>query len=388
MKRRPYVLLAELTYGCPLHCPYCSNPVSSPAESELDLEEWTRVFREAAQLGVLHVGLSGGEPLSRRDLNEVISAAHDSRLYTNLITSGLGLDFARARDLRASGLDSIQISFQADEAVLGDSIAGARAHQHKLEAAAAVTRAGLPLSLNVVLHRHNIGRLPALLLLAESLGAQRLELANVQFYGWAWLNRKSLLPTRDQAQAAFALAESAKERLAGRMEVVYVLPDYFERRPKPCMQGWGERYLTINPIGQVLPCPNATTIAGLQFENVRHHSLENIWNESASFNRFRGEEWMPLPCRECPERHLDFGGCRCQAALLTGDPAATDPVCSLSPHHLTLQNAVVEETRDLKTSFGMARQNPVAQTSRPDSTSTISKSILYPLRDQNLSSRT
>jgi len=358
VKRRPYVLLAELTYGCPLHCPYCSNPVSSPAEVELDTGEWNRVFQEAARLGVLHVGLSGGEPLLRRDLPEIISAAHDSGLYTNLITSGLGLDFARARQLRASGLDSIQISFQADEAVIGDSIAGARAHHHKIDAAAAVTQAGLPLSLNVVLHRHNIERLPAIFSLAESLGAQRLELANVQFYGWAWLNRKSLLPSRDQAQAAFALAQSAKERLAGRMEVIYVLPDYFEERPKPCMQGWGERYLTVNPIGQVLPCPNATSIPGLQFENVRQQSLENIWNESESFNRFRGEEWMPLPCRECPERHVDFGGCRCQAALLTGDPSATDPVCSLSPHHLMLQNTVREETSDLDASSWSARQNP------------------------------
>jgi pyrroloquinoline quinone biosynthesis protein E len=359
VKRRPYVLLAELTYGCPLHCPYCSNPVSSPAEIELDTVEWNRVFQEAARLGVLHAGLSGGEPLLRRDLPEIVLAAHDSGLYTNLITSGLGLDFARAQQLRASGLDSIQISFQADEAVLGDSIAGARAHHQKIDAAAAVTQAGLPLSLNVVLHRHNIERLPAILSLAESLGAQRLELANVQFYGWAWLNRKSLLPSRDQAQAAFALAQSAKERLAGRMEVIYVLPDYFEERPKPCMQGWGERYLTVNPIGQVLPCPNATSIPGLQFENVRQQSLENIWNESESFNRFRGEEWMPLPCRECPERHVDFGGCRCQAALLTGAPSATDPVCSLSPHHMILQNTVKEETRDLDPSFWSARQNPV-----------------------------
>jgi pyrroloquinoline quinone biosynthesis protein E len=323
--------LAELTYSCPLHCPYCSNPVSSPAGIELASSEWRRVFQEAAGLGVLHVGLSGGEPLLRRDLLEIISAARDAGLYTNLITSGLGLDFARAQQLRASGLDSIQISFQADEAVLGDSIAGTRAHHLKMDAAAAVTKAGLPLSLNIVLHRHNIERLPAIISLAESVGAQRLELANVQFYGWAWLNRKSLLPSRDQAQAAFALAESAKERLAGRMEVIYVLPDYFEERPKPCMQGWGERYLTVNPIGEVLPCPNATSIPGLRFENVRQNSLAAIWNESESFNRFRGEEWMPLPCRECPERQIDFGGCRCQSALLTGNPSATDPFAACLP---------------------------------------------------------
>ena len=198
--------------------------------------------------------------------------------------------------------------------------------------------------------------------LAETLGAHRLELANVQFYGWAFLNRKALLPSREQVQGALALALSEKKRLAGRMEVIYVLPDYFEERPKPCMQGWGAYYLTVNPIGQVLPCPNATSIPGLPFENVRQQSLENIWNESESFNRFRGEEWMPLPCRECPERRVDFGGCRCQAALLTGDPSVTDPVCSLSPYHMILQNIVKEERCDLDTSFWSARQNPIAQT--------------------------
>jgi pyrroloquinoline quinone biosynthesis protein E len=363
MKRRPYVLLAELTYNCPLHCPYCSNPVYSPVGIELATAEWIRVFREASGLGVLHVGLSGGEPLLRRDLPELIAGAREAGLYTNLITSGLGLDLVRAQQLRASGLDSVQISFQADEEPPGDAIAGARAHRHKMGAAAAVKQAGLPLSLNVVLHRGNIERLSAILALAESLEAQRLELANVQFYGWAWLNRKALLPSRDQAQAAFALAQTARDRLMGRMEIVYVLPDYFEERPKPCMQGWGERYLTVNPLGQVLPCPNATCIPGLQFENVRRKSLATIWHESASFNRFRGEEWMPPPCRECPERHADFGGCRCQAALLTGDPSATDPVCGLSPHHRIIQNIVEEETRDLNASPWSVRQNPIAPTS-------------------------
>jgi pyrroloquinoline quinone biosynthesis protein E len=344
LKRRPYVLLAELTYGCPLHCPYCSNPVSSPGGAELDTAEWERVFQQAAQLGVLHVGLSGGEPLLRADLPELAGAARRAGLYSNLITSGLGLDVTRATHLRQSGLDSIQLSFQADEAALGDSIAGTRAHLHKLKAAAAIIEAGLPLSLNVVLHRANITRLPAIMALAEKLGAIRLELANVQFYGWGLLNRKSLLPTRAQAETALAEAQAARVRLAGRMEIVYVLPDYFEQRPKPCMQGWGERYLTVNPFGQVLPCPNATSIPGLVFENVRKQSLERIWHESESFNRFRGEAWMPEPCRECPERQRDLGGCRCQAALLTGDAAATDPVCSLSPHHGLLKKIIEDET--------------------------------------------
>ena len=365
MKRRPYVLLAELTYGCPLHCPYCSNPVSSPGGAELDTQEWSRVFQEAARLGVLHVGLSGGEPLLRADLPELISSARDAGLYSNLITSGVGLDVARAQNLKASGLDSIQLSFQADEAALGNAIAGAKTHFLKLEAAAAVIEAGLPLSLNIVLHRGNIERLPAILALAETLGAQRLELANVQFYGWALLNRKSLLPSRAQAETALAQAQAARERLASHMEIVYVLPDYFEERPKPCMQGWGERYLTVNPTGDVLPCPNATSIPGLAFENVRRRSLETIWHESASFNRFRGEEWMPLPCRACPERERDFGGCRCQAALLTGDPAATDPVCSLSPHHGLLQKIVAEETASPEIPAWKMRQNPTVRLLSP-----------------------
>ena len=362
MKYRSYVLLAELTYGCPLHCPYCSNPVSSSAGTELSSAEWKRVFQEAAQLGVLHVGLSGGEPLLRRDLPDLIASARAAGLYSNLITSGVGLDLNRAEQLRASGLDSVQVSFQADEEILGDAIAGTRAHKVKLEAAAAVKEAGLPLSLNVVLHRSNIERLQAIISLAEALGAQRLELANVQYYGWALLNRKSLLPTREQVDVALALGLSEKKRLAGRMEIVYVRPDYLEERPKPCMQGWGQHYLTVNPIGQVLPCPNATSIPGLQFENVRQQSLDKIWHESGSFNRFRGEEWMPLPCRECPERHVDFGGCRCQAALLTGDAAATDPVCSLSPHHLIIQNIIKEETHGFEASSWSARQNPVVKT--------------------------
>ena len=356
MKRRPYVLLAELTYGCPLHCPYCSNPASLSAGEELSHAEWKRVFQEAVELGVLHVGLSGGEPLLRRDLPEIISAAREAGLYTNLITSGVGLDAVHARRLKEVGLDSIQISFQADEPTLADAIAGARVHRQKLDAAVVAKEAGLPLSLNVVLHRGNIARLEEILLLAENLGAQRLELANVQFYGWAWLNRGALLPSRDQVEVALAVAQAAQERLKERMEVVYVLPDYFEERPKPCMQGWGERYLTVNPIGQVLPCPNATSIPGLAFENVRQQSLAAIWNDSVSFNRFRGDAWMPLPCRECPERHADFGGCRCQAALLTGDASATDPVCGLSPHHALVENVIVA---DHSLSSWTARQNPI-----------------------------
>src|SRR5262252_10687962 len=342
---RPYALLAELTYRCPLHCPYCSNPVAASLHEaprrpqgggynngELTTDEWKRVIREAAALGVLQIGLSGGEPLARRDLGELIPAAREANLYTNLITSGIGLDDDRVRALRDAGLDSIQLSFQSDKSNLADEIAGARAHEHKLNVAAKIREAGIPLSLNFVIHRRNIDRLPQMITLAEALGAERVELANVQFYGWAFLNRAALLPTREQVIRARDIATAAKTRLAGKIDIFYVLPDYYESRPKPCLNGWGQRYLTVNSIGDVLPCPTASSaIPDLPLENVRIHPLDWIWRESESFNRFRGTEWMPEPCRSCPQKEIDFGGCRCQAALLTWDAANTDPVCEFSP---------------------------------------------------------
>jgi pyrroloquinoline quinone biosynthesis protein E len=353
---RPYALLAEITYRCPLHCPYCSNPIAvrdgnlesgAPAtpgktgsqelapscNAELSTDEWTRVIRQAAALGVLQIGFSGGEPLARGDLPELIRAAREAKLYTNLITSGIGLDDDRLGALRDAGLDSIQLSFQSDTTGLADEIAGARAHQRKLDAAAKIRAAGIPLSLNFVIHRRNIDRLPQMIELAESLQAERVELANVQFYGWAFLNRAALLPTREQVVRAREIAIAAKARLAGKIDIFYVLPDYYESRPKPCLSGWGQRYLTVNPIGDVLPCPTASSaIPDLRFENVRARDLDWIWRESESFNRFRGTEWMPEPCQSCPQREIDFGGCRCQAALLTGNAANTDPVCELSPN--------------------------------------------------------
>jgi PqqA peptide cyclase len=351
---RPYALLAEITYRCPLHCPYCSNAVAAslPAtpksdeggreasprpqggygNGELATDEWRRVIREAAALGVLQIGFSGGEPLARRDLPELVRAAREANLYTNLITSGIGLDDERVRLLRDAGLDSVQLSFQSDESELSDEIAGAQAHQRKLNVAQKIRAAGIPLSLNFVIHRRNIDRLPQMIELAESLRAERVELANVQFYGWAFLNRAALLPTREQVTRAREIATAAKARLAGRIDIFYVLPDYYETRPKPCLNGWGQRYLTINPIGDALPCPTASSaIPDLIFENVRARALDWIWRESESFNRFRGTEWMPEPCRSCPQREIDFGGCRCQAALLTGNAASTDPVCEFSP---------------------------------------------------------
>ena len=349
---RPYAFLAELTYRCPLHCPYCSNPTQVRNDRELTTDEWGRVIREAAGLGVLQIGFSGGEPLVRRDLAELVQVAREARLYTNLITSGVGLDKNRARELLDAGLDSVQLSFQSDHVDLADEIAGADAHQRKLDAAAVVRAAGISLSLNFVIHRRNIDRLPQIIDLTDALGAERVELANVQFYGWAFLNRAALLPTREQVTRAREVAIAAKNRLAGKIDVFYVLPDYYETRPKPCLNGWGQRYLTVNPIGDVLPCPTASSaIPDLRFENVRARSLDWIWRESKSFNRFRGTEWMPEPCRNCPQKEIDFGGCRCQAALLTGDAANTDPVCNLSPNRAHV-DAVL---RDLDRSSGHTR---------------------------------
>jgi pyrroloquinoline quinone biosynthesis protein E len=396
---RPYALLAEITYRCPLHCPYCSNPThncratASVADSdfgrrsdrptnadavasavpngqktlqatralgtghatanngELPTDEWKRVIREAAELGVLQIGFSGGEPLVRRDLADLVRAAREANLYTNLITSGIGLDKDRVRALREGGLDSVQLSFQSDTADLADEIAGAQAHRRKLDAAVKIRAAGIPLSLNFVIHRHNIDRLSKMIGLAESLQAQRVELANTQFYGWAFLNRAALFPTREQVIRAREIATAAKARLAGKIDIFYVLPDYYETRPKPCLNGWGQRYLTVNPVGDVLPCPTASSaIPDLRFENVRARALDWIWCESESFNRFRGTEWMPEPCRSCPQREVDFGGCRCQAALLTGNAANTDPVCDLSPNR-SVVDAVL---RDLNSSSNHA----------------------------------
>jgi pyrroloquinoline quinone biosynthesis protein E len=313
----------------------------------LTTDEWTRVIREAAALGVLQIGFSGGEPLVRRDLPELVRTAREADLYTNLITSGVGLDDDRVGALGDAGLDSVQLSFQSDSTDLADEIAGTRAHQCKLDAAAKIRAAGIPLSLNFVIHRRNIDRLPQMIELAESLSAKRVELANVQFYGWAFLNRAALLPTREQVVRAREIATVAKARLVGKVDIFYVLPDYYETRPKPCLAGWGQRYLTVNPIGDVLPCPTASSaIPDLRFENARTRELDWIWRESESFNRFRGTEWMPEPCQSCPQKEIDFGGCRCQAALLTGNAANTDPVCELSPNRATV-DAVLHELDSL-----------------------------------------
>ncbi len=337
---RPLGLLAELTYRCPLGCPYCSNPTALRHNgAELSTEEWDRVIREAAELGVLHVHFSGGEPLLHPGLRQLVATARACGLYTNLLTSGIPFPRATAETLRAAGLDHVQLSLQSDETPLADTIAGGRTHEAKLEAARLIRELGWPLTLNVVLHRTNIHRLPQLIELAEELDADRLELANVQFYGWAHRNRSTLLPDATALREAAACVAAARDRLRGRLRIDYVLPDALADRPKPCMEGWGRRYLTVNPQGDVLPCPTASCIESLHFDNVRQRALRWIWEESEAFNRFRGMAWMPEPCRSCELRHQDFGGCRCQAALLTGDATNTDPACSLAPHRAKLIEA-------------------------------------------------
>ncbi|HET6186863.1 MAG TPA: pyrroloquinoline quinone biosynthesis protein PqqE [Trebonia sp.] len=357
---RPFGLLAELTYACPLHCPYCSNPLNlGDYREELTTRQWRQVIVEAAELGVLQLHLSGGEPLQRSDLVDIVRFASGHGMYTNLITSASGLSSRRAELLRDAGLDHVQISIQADERELSDRIAGMPSFERKLTAARLVKKLGWPLTLNVVLHRHNIDRIRQILDLAAELGADRIELANTQYYGWAQRNREALLPSRAQLERAEAVARAARERLRGQMEMIYVIPDYYSKYPKPCMGGWGRRQLTVLPNGDVLPCPTAHTLP-LPRASVREHSLAWIWQQSPLFQRFRGTDWMPEPCRSCARRDLDFGGCRCQAFQLTGDAARTDPVCHLSPDHEIVASAVraASETTQPREAILIPRPHP------------------------------
>ena len=335
----PRGLLAELSYRCPLHCPYCSNPLELAArERELTAAEWARALREASHLGVVHVGFSGGEPLVRADLAELVAAARDAEIYSNLLTSGVGLTPKRAGELKRNGLDSVQVSFQDTLVESANEIAGADVHAAKLQAMRVARDLDFPLTLNIVLHARNIDRIEPIIEFAVEQGAERLELANVQFYGWALRNRDRLIPSREQIERSAEIAQRAQETLRGTMEVLYVIPDYFGTRPKPCMHGWGQRQLTINPTGEVLPCPTAFEIPGMRFENIRTQTLGEIWTESDAFTRFRGTAWMPDPCKSCEFREMDFGGCRCQAAILAGDATVTDPACSLSPYRQRLKD--------------------------------------------------
>jgi pyrroloquinoline quinone biosynthesis protein E len=329
----PLNLIAELTYRCPLRCPYCSNPLDLSAHREsLSADDWGRVFEESASLGVVHVGLTGGEPSTRRDLEEILERAVAADLYPHLVTAGLPLDANRLEELARIGLRSVQISIQDAEPEPSDLIAGTKSFERKIALCEKTHELGLALTLNCVLHRRNLASVPALLSLARRLHADRLELANTQYHGWALRNRAALMPTREQlAEAGRVVREAAA--VPGGPTVLFVLPDYFADRPKPCMGGWGRLALIVDPTGQVLPCHEAGEIPGLDFWNVKDRSVEQCWSEAPGMQAYRGSDWMPEPCRSCPDRELDFGGCRCQAFKLLGDAGQTDPACALSPHH-------------------------------------------------------
>ncbi|MFL6444153.1 MAG: pyrroloquinoline quinone biosynthesis protein PqqE [Candidatus Sulfotelmatobacter sp.] len=339
----PLALIAEVTHRCPLHCVYCSNPMQlAGTQSELSTGEWTSVFQQAGKLGMLHAHFTGGEPLARADLPELLSAARAAGLYTNLITSGIGLNDHRLAALMGAGLDHIQVSFQDSREDAANWIAGARAHAHKVELSRAIRKYKVAFTVNLVVHRQNLDHLEEMIAFIETLNPDRVEIAHAQYYGWALANRAALMPTPEQVDKGVAIVAEAEKRLAGRMRIDTVIPDYYAKYPKACMGGWGQRLMLINPSGKVLPCHAAEVLPQMSFENVRDRPLQWIWEESESFQRFRGESWMPEPCRSCDHRAEDFGGCRCQAFLLSGDAEATDPACSLAPKHSVIESALRE----------------------------------------------
>lgn len=344
---RPYTLIAELTYRCPLKCPYCSNPTNlKEHDGELTTDEWKRVLGEAEALGVVQVHFTGGEPCSRKDLEELVTRARELELFSNLVTSGVPLSKERLAGLAERGLDHVQVSIQSAHAERSDRIAGYASHPQKLEVMRWVTELGIPLTMNVVMHRENLDEIDELVAMAESVGASRLELANTQYVSWALLNREQLMPTREQLERGAEIAARHKKRLQGKIDVLFVKPDYFGTTPKACMDGWGRRFIHMIPDGRVLPCHAATSITSLTFDNVKDRPLGAIWASSAALNAYRGEEWMKEPCRTCDRRTVDFGGCRCQAFALTGDPANTDPACQLAPAHAMVADARAKTAPD------------------------------------------
>jgi len=354
-------LLLELTHRCPLQCPYCANPLAlERASEELGTETWLRVLDEAAELGVLQVHFSGGEPLARKDLLVLVRRAAERQLYANLITSAVLLDARLAGSLAEAGLDHVQISFQDVEPENADRIGGFRGgHARKLQAATLVREAGMALTLNFVIHRQNISRVAEMIALGETLGAGRIEIAHVQYYGWGLINRDALLPARADVDSTTAVVEAARARLTGTMAIDYVVPDYYAERPKACMAGWGRRFMNITPSGRALPCHAAETLPGFVFPSVTEASLGAIWQDAPAFNRFRGTGWMPEPCRSCERREIDWGGCRCQAFALTGDAARTDPACALAPDHAVMARAV-QARGEAPPPFTYRRIGPVA----------------------------
>ena len=353
----PLALIAEITHRCPLHCVYCSNPLEMKSRTEeLPTATWIDAFEQAAALGALQLDLTGGEPLARADLAELVAAARSAKLYTNLITSGIGLTADRLDALVKAGLDHIQLSFQDSREQPANEFAGAATHERKLAVAAEIARHRLAFTMNIVVHRSNLARLEEMIALAEQLGAHRLEIAHVQYYGWAIENREALLPSRAQVERSLEIIRAAEERLRGRMRIEYVVPDYYAKFPKACMGGWGRKLMLIQPSGHALPCHAAAVIPGMEFERITDRPLEWIWEQSPSFTRFRGEDWMPEPCRSCDRRTVDFGGCRCQALLLAGDASVTDPVCSLAPSHGIVTNILDKANPSVKPAHGRSPQ--------------------------------
>jgi pyrroloquinoline quinone biosynthesis protein E len=345
----PMGLILEVTHRCPLQCPYCSNPLElERANAELDTASWLLVLNQAAEIGILQVHFTGGEPLARRDIVELVAHASARGLYTNIITSGVTLDDRMMANLMRAGVDHIQLSFQDVDPAANDFFGGSPgAFEKKRAAAGRIRNAGLPLTLNFVVHRGNADRVPQMIAMAEALQAERTEIAHVQYYGWGLRNRNALLPTRAQLEASTETVEKARIRLSGRMVIDYVVPDYHAARPKACMGGWARRFINISPSGHAMPCHAAETLPGFTFPSVREMSLSDIWQHADAFKRFRGTSWMPEPCASCDRRDIDWGGCRCQAFALLNDMTATDPACELSPHHSVMQAAVTEsETSD------------------------------------------
>ncbi|EOQ72658.1 pyrroloquinoline quinone biosynthesis protein PqqE [Acinetobacter lactucae] len=342
----PLWLLAELTYRCPLQCPYCSNPLDyAQHKNELTTQEWFDVFDQARQMGAVQLGFSGGEPLVRQDLEQLVAHAHQQGFYTNLITSGMGLTEQRIADLKQAGLDHIQVSFQASDPVVNDALAGSKhAFEQKYEMCRLVKKYDYPMVLNFVIHRHNIDQIEQIIELCLELNADTVELAICQFYGWAFLNRQGLLPTQEQLTRAERITNEYREKLKKQnhpCKLIFVVPDYYEERPKACMNGWGKIFFTVTPDGMALPCHAARQLP-ISFPNVREHKLSDIWYKSTGFNHFRGDAWMPEGCRSCPDKDRDFGGCRCQAYILTGDAANADPVCGKSPYHQMIEQVRAE----------------------------------------------
>jgi PqqA peptide cyclase len=359
----PLWLLLELTYRCPLHCAFCYNPTNfATSGPELGTEDWLRVLKEARALGSVQLGLSGGEPLSRDDLEPIVAEARRLGFYTNLITSGVGLNERRIRALKSAGLDHIQLSFQDSTRQMNDFLSSTRTFDLKSRVAALIKQYDYPMVLNVVLHRLNIDHVEEILRMADRMGADYVELANTQFYGWAWHNRQHLMPSRAQVERAEEVTRQFRERQERPMRIFFVVPDYFEKRPKACMNGLGSIFLTVTPDGTALPCHAARMLPGLDFPNVKTSSLEHVWYESSGFTHYRGDAWMKEPCRSCPEKARDFGGCRCQAYLLTGDAANADPVCDLSPHHHKVVEAALAAERP-----GAGEEKPLVFRSRANS---------------------